>query len=196
MWERVVISRSGDPADTHSNGQSIAELAEEARLGPAELVLRLCAERGNATQVVLFYRTEQDMRAFLAHPLSIVGSDGSAIPFEKGDEKPHPRNYGAAVRVVGRYARDVGLLPLETAIHKMTARAAERMGIRDRGRLEVGLAADLVLFDPASTADTATFTDPCRPPVGVRAVVVNGQVAVGDGRQSDARAGRVLRRTA
>jgi N-acyl-D-aspartate/D-glutamate deacylase len=169
-------------------------LAEQAGLPPEELVLRLCETRGNAVQVVLFYRTEEDMQAFLRHPLSVVGSDGSALPFARADEQPHPRNYGASARVLGRYVRELGVLDLPTAVHKMTGRAAERMGIRDRGLLREGLAADLVLFDPEHVVDRATFEDPCQPPVGVSCVVVNGHVVVEGGQQTSARPGRVLRR--
>ena len=194
LWERVVISRAGNPADTASVGQSLAALAEHAGIPPEELVLRLCETRGNTVQVVLFYRTEEDMQAFLRHPLSVVGSDGSAIPFARADEQPHPRNYGASARVLGRYVRELGVLDLPTAVHKMTGRAAERMGIRDRGLLREGLAADLVLFDPEHVVDRATFEDPCQPPVGVSCVVVNGHVVVEGGQQTSARPGRVLRR--
>jgi N-acyl-D-aspartate/D-glutamate deacylase len=196
LWERVVISRAGDVSDTTNAGQSLAALADQVSVPPEELVLRLCESRGNAVHVVLFYRTEDDMQAFLRHPLSVVGSDGSAIPFARGDEQPHPRNYGASVRVLGRYVRDLGVLDLATAVHKMTGRAAERMGIRDRGLLREGLAADLVLFDSENVADRATFEKPCQPPIGVSAVVVNGEIVVEHGRQTSARPGRVLRRSA
>ncbi|MGI9147131.1 MAG: N-acyl-D-amino-acid deacylase family protein [Chloroflexota bacterium] len=194
LWDRVVISRPGDPSDGDSAGQSLGALAEQARIPPEELVLRLCETRGNGVHVVLFYRTEGDVQAFLQHPLSVIGSDGSAIPFARTDQ-PHPRNYGASTRVLGRYVRDLGLLTLTTAVHKMTGRAAERMGIRDRGLLREGLAADLVLFDPERVTDRATFQVPCQPPEGVHCVVVNGEIVVEDGRQTPARPGRVLRHT-
>jgi N-acyl-D-aspartate/D-glutamate deacylase len=193
LWDRVVVSRAGDPSDTTSAGQSLAALAEQQDVPPEELVLRLCESRGNAVQVVLFYRTEEDMQAFLRHPLSVVGSDGSAIPFARGDEQPHPRNYGASARVLGRYVRELGVLDLATAVHKMTGRAAERMGIRDRGLLREGMAADLVVFEPARVADRATFEDPCQPPDGITCVVVNGEIVVENGRETPARPGRVLR---
>ena len=194
LWDRVVISRTSDPSDTTSAGQSLATLADAAHVAPEELVLRLCESCGNAVQVVLFYRTEQDMQAFLRHPLSVVGSDGSAIPFARRDGQPHPRNYAASVRVLGRYVRGLGLLDMPTAVHKMTGGAAERMGIRDRGLLREGLSADLVLFDPARIADRSTFEDPCQPPAGIGCVIVNGEVVVQDGRQTSSRPGRVLRR--
>ncbi|MCA1647941.1 MAG: amidohydrolase family protein, partial [Chloroflexi bacterium] len=179
--------------DTTSAGQSLNALAEQAGIPPEELVLRLCETRGNAVHVVLFYRTEEDMQAFLRDPLSVVGSDGSAIPFARGDEQPHPRNYGASARVLGRYVRDLGVLDLATAVQKMTGRAAERMDIRDRGLLRERLSADLVLFDPERVTDRATFQDPCQPPEGVNCVVVNGEIVIEGGRQTSARPGRVLR---
>ncbi len=194
LWDRVVISRSGDPHDTASPGKTLQALAVEAGVPPEELVLRLCETRGNAVEVVLFYRTEEDVQAFLRHPLSTVGSDGLALPRDQGEARPHPRSFGAFPRVLGRYVRELGLLDLATAVHKMTGRAAERVGLRDRGRLAEGLAADLVLFDPARVADRATFAEPCQLPAGIDLVVVNGHVVIDGGRQTKARPGRVLRR--
>jgi dihydroorotase/N-acyl-D-amino-acid deacylase len=98
--------------------------------------------------------------------------------------------------VIGHYVRDERVLTLEQAIHKMTGMPAARLGVRDRGLLRVGAFADLVVFDPATVADRATFTEPHQYPVGIEYVIVNGKLAVDSGGFSDVRAGRVLRRPA
>ena len=107
--------------------------------------------------------------------------------------RPHPRSFGCYPRLLGRFVRDEGVLDMETAITMCTARPASRAGLRDRGRLETGWAADVVVFDPDTVIDRATFRDPRQLPRGIEHVIVNGVLAVEDGRQiDDRRAGRVL----
>jgi N-acyl-D-amino-acid deacylase len=144
--------------------------------------------------VVLFYRTEEDVSSFLRHPLAVVGSDGNAIPLEQASAKPHPRSFGTFPRVLGRYVRDGALLELPDAIRKMTSEPARRLGIRDRGSVEVGSFADLVLFDPATVADQATFEQPANAPRGISHVMVNGTLALEEGAVTGHRPGTVLRR--
>jgi len=130
---------------------------------------------------------ETDVRRILSHPLTMIGSDG--LP---RDPRPHPRLWGTFARVLGHYARDEGLFPLHTAVHKMTGLPAARFGLRDRGAIREGAYADLVLFDPATVRDTADFHDPVRPAAGIHAVWVNGELAY-DGREvAGARHGRFL----
>ena len=142
---------------------------------------------------MLFYRTEADMLAFLAHPLAMVGSDGSAIPLDQGSDKPHPRHFGTYPRVFGRYVRDQHALTMVDAVTRTSAAPAARIGLTDRGRLLSGLAADIVVFDPNDVLDRATYLDPCRAPIGVRDVLVGGVAVVRDGQQTGARPGKVLR---
>lgn len=193
FWDRVVISRSG-PGREDCVGLSIEEAAERAGVDPAAFTLDLCLEHGNSAQVVLFYRTEADMTTFLAHRLSVVGSDGSAVPLDQGGLKPHPRGFGTFPRILGRYVRDQGVLTLAQAVHKMTGAVAARLQMSDRGTVREGAIADLVVFDPATVIDGATFTEPTQRPVGITYVIVNGTVVVDDGEQTAARPGRVLRR--
>lgn len=193
FWDRVLISRSG-PGDEWCVGMHIDEAASRAGVSPAAFTLRLCLEHGNAAGVVLFYRTEEDMSTFLAHPLAVVGSDGSAVPLDQGSRRPHPRGFGTYPRILGRYVRETGLLTLPEAVRKMTGEVAARMQMADRGLVRPGLAADLVAFDPATVVDTATFTEPAQAPRGISYVMVNGELAVDGGDQTPARTGRVLRR--
>jgi dihydroorotase/N-acyl-D-amino-acid deacylase len=128
----------------------------------------------------------------MRHPQTMIASDGRLST--PGDGHPHPRAYGTFPRVLGRYVREQRLLTLEQAVHKMTGMPAARLGLRDRGVLRAGAVADVVVFDPATVADRATFEQPHQYPVGIGTVVVNGVVAVDGGTPTGARAGRVLRR--
>jgi dihydroorotase/N-acyl-D-amino-acid deacylase len=133
---------------------------------------------------------EQDLQRILVHPATMVASDGEIPIF--GRASPHPRSYGTFVRVLGLYVRDKRLLSLETAVQKMSSLPAQRLGLSDRGVLRTGLKADLVVFDPATVRDTATFEKPHSYADGVSLVVVNGQVAFEGGSMTAARPGRVL----
>lgn len=192
LWDRFVISHSPDGFGVAS---SLAQLAEESGTDPYELTLQLCERYGNELQVVLFYRTEEDMETFLAHPLSVVGSDGNAIPLHQPTARPHPRSFGTFPRVLGRYTRDRGVLELADAVRKMTAEPARRLGLTDRGVIREGAVADLVVFDPATVRDNADFGLAPEAPTGIDIVLVAGQVVVEDGALSADRPGRVLRRT-
>lgn len=133
---------------------------------------------------------EEDLQRILVHPATMIGSDGEVAVF--GRNVPHPRSYGTFARVLGLYVRDKKLLSLETAVQKMSAFPAQRLGLSDRGVLRAGLKADIVVFDATTVRDTATFEKPHSYAEGVRLVVVNGEVAFEGGKMTDARPGRVL----
>ncbi len=133
---------------------------------------------------------EEDLQRILVHPATMIGSDGEVAVF--GRNVPHPRSYGTFARVLGLYARDKKLLPLETAVQKMSAFPAQRLGLSDRGVLRAGLKADIAVFDAATIRDTATFERPHSYAEGVSLVVVTGQVAFEGGKMTEARPGRVL----
>ncbi|MFJ2538665.1 amidohydrolase family protein [Pseudomonas sp. NPDC087614] len=147
------------------------------------------AKRLQPAGAVYYGMDEADVRRILAHPLSMVGSDG--LP---EDPFPHPRLWGAFPRVLGHFSRDVGLFPLHTAVHKMTGLSAARFGLKGRGEIRQGYWADLVLFDPATVRDVADFTDPQRPAQGIDGVWINGVLSYGDGQANGRRAGRFLAR--
>jgi N-acyl-D-aspartate/D-glutamate deacylase len=134
---------------------------------------------------------EGDVERIMAHPETMIGSDG--LPH---DTFPHPRLWGAFPRVLGHYSRDRKIFSLETAIYKMTGMPAAKFGLKDRGRIAPGYAADIVVFDPQEVRDLATFADPMRPAAGIQRVYVNGVASWRNGASTGARAGQVLRRAA
>jgi N-acyl-D-amino-acid deacylase len=154
----------------------------------------LVADRGSVGMIG-FGMSEENTARILAHPLGMLCSDGGAFaPYGPLSESaPHPRSYGSFPRLLGRYVRETGTLPLASAIHKMTGMPAEKLRLRDRGAIRPGACADLVAFDPDTVSDGATFDDPHRYPTGIPHVVVNGRVTIRDGEQTGARAGRPLR---
>ena len=191
LFDRFMISDSPDGKEA---GKTLTDLSNETGIDPYELTLQLCERYGNRLQVVLFYRTEEDVSTFLAHPLAVVGSDGNAIPLDQGANRPHPRHFGTFPRVLGRFTREKGVLKLNDAIRKMTAEPARRLGLTDRGVLRVGAIADLVVFDPETVIDNADFGQPPAAPTGIDVVLVDGTVMLEDGVISSDRPGRVLRR--
>ena len=133
---------------------------------------------------------EADVERIMASPFTMIASDGGIPVF--GDGVPHPRNYGAFARVLGRYVRERKVLTLETALRKMSSMPASRAGLFDRGVLRTGLAADIAVFDPGAVTDRADFARPHQYAVGVKHVFVNGRPALLDGKVTPERPGRVL----
>jgi dihydroorotase/N-acyl-D-amino-acid deacylase len=175
-------------------GKSLLDWAIERGLMPtaetgAELILE-ALRRGGAT-AIYHLMDEDDVRRIMRHPQTMIASDGQLIV--PGEGQPHPRSYGTYPRVLGRYVREAHVLTLQLAIHKMTGMPADRLGLRDRGRIAEGSHADIVVFDPATITDRATYQAPHQYPEGVDYVVVNGAVTVEAGRMTEARAGRLLR---
>jgi dihydroorotase/N-acyl-D-amino-acid deacylase len=202
--EKILNERGGgDPSrlqiasfedDPSLDGQNLAAIlegrgreatAEEA----ADLVLEI-VERGDATGI-FHAMSEEDVERILASPFTMVASDGEIPVYGRG--RPHPRSYGTFSRVLGLYVREKGLLTLEDAVRKMTSLPAARLGLPDRGLVRPGMKADLVVFDPATIRDRATFEDPHAYAEGVVFVLVNGVVVVDEGRLSGMRPGRALR---
>ena len=133
--------------------------------------------------------SEIDVRRILAYPRTMIGSDG--LPH---DTHPHPRLWGAFTRVLGHYCRDEQLFHLAEAVRRMTTLSADTFGLKHRGRIAAGCAADLVAFDAAAVRDTATFGDPQRPSIGICHVWVNGHAALENGRSTGVRTGIFLHR--
>jgi len=180
---------ASSPGHPDYEGRTIGELAKRWRLDPRAAAERVLSEEPGAFAVMLSM-DEADVCTVMQHPTTMIGSDG--IPTEGG--KPHPRLYGTFARVLGRYVREQGLLRLEEAVNRMTGLPAAKFGLVDRGEIRPGAWADMVLFDPETVLDTATYEDPRRYPDGIRDVFVNGVAVVRDGAHTGARPGRVLRR--
>jgi dihydroorotase/N-acyl-D-amino-acid deacylase len=188
--EDVLVASA--PKHPQYEGQTIADFIERWGQTAEEAANRLLDEEGEALFVVTFTMDEADVRRVMAHPVTMVGSDG--VPAVGG--KPHPRLWNCFARVLGHYVREEHVLDLATAIHKMTGLPARKFHLRDRGEIRAGAFADMVLFDPARIADVGTYADPCRPPAGITSVLVNGVEVACDGALTGARPGGVIRRGA
>jgi N-acyl-D-amino-acid deacylase len=192
-WHGIRIA--GCPSNHNYEGKSIGEILEMTHRftdpfkGFFDFVLEI---NGNA-KIISFSIDEDDLRTVLSHPLTAFISDAGAMAPRMGG-KPHPRTYGTFPRVLAKYVREEKRLPLEEVVRKMTALPAGRAGISERGILREGLYADVVVFDPATIQDKATFDEPHQYPDGIDYVIVNGEAAVENGKLTRNRAGRVLRR--
>lgn len=165
-------------------GKTLARIAEKWQVTLMEAAARLMP-----AGAIYYNMDEQDVQRVLRYPVTMVGSDG--LP---NDPMPHPRLWGAFPRVLGHYSRDKQLFPLTTAVHKMTGLSAARFRLPERGLIKIGYYADLVLFDPQTIRDVASFADPQRPAQGIVAVMVNGVMSYGEDHKITGRAGRFLRR--
>ena len=183
--------------DTSLNGKNVVEAAKLKRGSNSlddqiELILEIEANGGASG--VFFGIDEGDLRLFMQHPNTMFASDSAVRKFQEGI--PHPRGYGNNARILANYVRELRLLRLEEAIRRMTSLPATTFRIRDRGQLREGNWADLVVFDPATVQDNATFGDPHHYATGFAAVIVNGVVVVKDDAHTRARPGMIVRRKA
>lgn len=183
--ERVKITITWSTAFPEVSGRTLAEIAAAWKISQMDAARRL-----QPAGAIYHSISEEDMRRILRHPGTMIGSDG--LPH---DPHPHPRLWGTFPRVLGRYSREEKLFPLPEAIHKMTGLPAQRFGIAQRGLIHEGYYADLVLFDPATILDTATFDDPIQPAKGIARVWVNGILSyTAEGGATSRRGGRFLPR--
>jgi N-acyl-D-amino-acid deacylase len=181
------------------SGRTLTELSDSLGLDPADVAFEALMDDRLDVSIVIDCMSEPDVEAIMGVPWIAVCTDaegrrpGHPI-LDAG--KPHPRTYGSTAKVLGTYVRDRGILSLETAVAKMTSVPAARLGLRDRGVIREGAVADLVVFDPATVDDAATYLEPSRHPGGMEHVIVNGSLAVEGGRETGVRTGRLLRRGA
>lgn len=196
-WDNIQITTVRAAGDRSVEGKRLGAHAASAGLDPYEAAVGLLRRSDGSVGMVGFAMSEENLERILAHPLGMACSDGGAYatsgPARIGS--PHPRALGSFPRVLGRYVRERGTLTLEQAVHKMSGLPASRLRLADRGRLAQGMAADIVVFDPSTVADRATFDQPYQYPVGIDLVVVNGEVALRDGERRAVRAGRAVRPT-
>jgi N-acyl-D-amino-acid deacylase len=194
--ERILLVGFRSEALKPLTGRTLAAVAAERGLTPEETILALTKEDGSRIGVVFFLMSEENVARQLALPWVSFGSDAGAMAAEGAFLKSsqHPRAYGNFARLLGRYVRDEKRLTLADAIRRLTGLPARNFGLRDRGELREGALADLVVFDPATIADRATFEQPHQYAVGVRDVFVNGVAVLRDGEPTGATPGRALRR--
>jgi N-acyl-D-amino-acid deacylase len=180
--ERVMITWS-EPCP-EAAGRDLHDLASEFGCTTDATIDRL-----SPAGAIYFMMSEDDVQRILSHPMAMIGSDG--LPH---DQHPHPRLWGTFPRVLGHYARDLGLFTLEEAVRKMTSLPAANFGLVDRGVLRKGAFADVVVFDPETIADVATYENPTRPARGIDRVIVNGEIVCDGARLAGSGSGRLLTR--
>lgn len=187
-WDTLEISGVAHPGLGETVGRTVAQIAATRGQDPFDTFVDILVRDELGTGMLQHVGHEENVQAIMRHPRHTGGSDGLLV-----GAKPHPRAWGTFPRYLGHYCRDLGLFSLEECVGHLTGRAARRLRLRDRGYVRTGYAADLVLFDPTTVADTATFADPKQRAAGIPYVFVNGELAMDDGRRTDALAGRALR---
>jgi N-acyl-D-amino-acid deacylase len=188
-WADVRLGAFARPENLRWESRSVADVMRETGSDAVDAICDLLlAENLGVAQVTTGPWTD-GLRRFLAHPGAMIGTDSTFL-----GERPSPRTYGSYPRVLGQFVREEALLTLEEAVRRMTGAPAARLGLRDRGLLRDGLAADVVVFDPERVRSLATYEDPCRFPEGIEHVIVNGTPVIDSGRHTGATPGRALRR--
>ena len=196
-WDCVQISIS--PNLPQHAGKTIAALAAERGADPIDALCQYLADDKGATRVLVTSISEDDIAEIVRDETALVGSDGNCVATTGTTSQgmPHPRFYGTFPRIIDHYVRRERVVPLETAIHKMTGATAKALKLKDRGLLREGYRADVTVFDPADFRDRATYADPHQYPTGARtSVIVNGELVVENATHTGALPGQVLRRNA
>lgn len=192
--DNVVLVGFKNDALKPLTGKTLAEVAAQRGRSPEETAMDLVVEDGSRVDTVYFMMSEENVKRNIALPWVSFGSDGASLAPEGAFllSNPHPRSYGNVARLLGKYVRDEQVIPLEEAIRKLTSLPAGNLGIRERGQLAEGCFADVVVFDPATIADHATFEKPHQYATGVEHVFVNGVQVLRDGEHTGARPGRAV----
>jgi len=193
-WGKVMITRS--PHHEEYEGKMIQEIADEKNIDAYDFVFDLLIEEELQVEIVIFSINEDDAMYVMKHPLTMIASDSTAICPRGyiGKGKPHPRGYGNAVQFLGAYVRDKGLMTWEQGIRKLTSFPAQKIGLKDRGLIREGYAADLAVFNPKTIANKATYQAPHKYPTGVHYVVVNGELVIENGKHMGTYPGKILRK--
>lgn len=192
--ERVLLVGFKNESLKPLTGKSLAEIAKQRGLSPEEAAINLVIEDGSRVDTIYFFMDEANVKKKIALPWVSFCSDSESMapegPFLKSN--PHPRAYGSFARLLGKYVREERVIPLEAAIHRLSGLPAANLRLADRGRLKESYFADVVVFDPATIADHATFAEPHQYATGVKHVFVNGRQVVRDGEHTGAKPGRAV----
>src|SRR3989449_7551897 len=204
-WEHIYLG-SGGPSGIligsvvnrdlgNLTGKRLSEISTTPNKQPTYTLFYFIIADHGQTGAIFFMMQESDMQAALRSPFVSICTDSGARATDGplAGSKSHPRGWGTYPRILGHYVRDLHLLPLELAIHKMTGLPASNVGLKERGLIREGYFADITIFDPKTVIDRATFEEPNQYPVGINYVIVNGQIEVDKGQRTPALAGRVLR---
>lgn len=191
--EGVMVLGFDEPENERWAGMRLSEVAEAMGKDWVDTAMDLLVSEQQRIGTIYFMMSEENVRLGLQQPWIKIGTDAGGIDPEEAEDLAHPRAYGTYPRILGRYVREQGVLPLEEAVRKMTSAVATRLSVQDRGVLREGMYADIVVFDPETIGDRATFEDPHQLSVGVRDVYVNGEAVVRDGSHTGAKPGRIVR---
>ncbi|MED4750560.1 D-aminoacylase [Brevibacillus choshinensis] len=186
-WGNIVIASVTSETNRVVEGKNLLEIAQMRGTEPADAVFDLLLEENAGVTMVIPWGEEEDIVSAMKHPMQIVGSDGIF------GGKPHPRLYGTFPRILGRFVRDKEILGLSEAIRHMTGAPAQLLRLKDRGYIREGCWADIVIFDPKTVADLATYEQPLLEPIGIKWVLVNGEMAVDHSAFTGTTAGKVIR---
>lgn len=190
----AATGRDGEPTGAAKYaGMRLSEVAEDMGVDWVDAAIELVRMTRSAAGMVVFMMSEDNVRLQLQQPWIKIGTDASGWDPERAGAMVHPRSYGTYPRILGRYVRDEGVIPLEDAVRKMTSAVATRLSISDRGLLRAGAYADVIVFDPATVGDRATYRQPHQLSVGVEQVFVNGVHVLRDGAHTGAKPGRIVR---
>lgn len=192
-FDRLYISLANTNKWKGVRGKNISEIAEIKGKDTWEVFFELLVDEELGVFITLASMDEKDINQIMASKYHMVGTDGTAIPNDPSLGAFHPRFYGTYPRILGKYVREENILTLEDAIRRMTSFPAQRLGLQVRGLLKEHMWADIVVFDPETIVDTATYEDPHQFPCGIHYVLVNGSIVVAQGNQTDACPGAVLR---
>jgi N-acyl-D-aspartate/D-glutamate deacylase len=193
-WGGMLLVSLRNDRNKPFQGKRMSDLIQARGGEPVDVLFDVLVEENGSVPTVFFHHSEPDMQLVMKQPWTSIGSDGSAVSVDgpTGRTHPHPRYYGTFPRVLGRYVRELKVLTLPEAVRKMTSMNADKIGIKDRGRLREGMWADITIFDPDHVIDRATFENPHQYPVGIPYVIVNGELTIDNERHTGALAGRVL----
>ena len=193
-WGGMILVALNHERNKPFQGKRMSDLIRAHGKDPVETLFDVLIDERGSVPTVFFHHSETDMQLVMKQPWTSIGSDGTAVNPDgpTGRTHPHPRYYGTFPRVLGRYVRELNVITMPEAIKKMTSMTADKLGIKDRGRLKPGMWADVTVFDANRVIDRATFENPRQFPVGIDYVIVNGVVTIDKGVHTGQMAGKVI----